>query len=84
MIRCDKTDLLVDQCAHCRRLLDPGDEARQQRKALISTGEWIEAKWRGKCVRCGEWFPEGAAIRPAEDRLGWIAECCGDDVDGAA
>lgn len=83
--RCEKHDLLPGQCAPCRGLLDPEEEAREERKTLIGSGSWTEAKWRGKCWACGEWFREGAAIRPVGDGhgSGWIAECCADE-DGAA
>ena len=83
--RCDNTDLLVDQCAHCRGLADPEEEARSDRKDLVTSGLWFDAKWPGKCWACGEWFREGAAIRPVDagHGSGWIADCCGDE-DGAA
>lgn len=82
--RCDLTDLLVDQCAHCRKLADPEEEARLHRTALVASGQWIRCVHKGKCVRCGEWFNEGAAIRRSDDDGGWIADCCSDGSGGAS
>ncbi|PWK81652.1 hypothetical protein C8D88_11663 [Lentzea atacamensis] len=76
--RCDRTDLLVEQCAHCRNLVSPEEEAARQRSALVASGKWLRAVHKGKCARCGEWFGEGSAItrRPS----GWISDCCADAV----
>lgn len=82
--RCEKTELLESQCAHCRGLLDPEAEALQHRATLMVTGEYFPAKYAGKCARCGDWFREGAAIRGAAGEPGWLAECCAEVVDGAA
>lgn len=82
--RCEKTDLLANQCAHCRGLLDPEAEIRQSRQALLSTANWFESKWAGKCARCGDWFREGSAIHRVQGYDGYVAECCADAEDGAA
>jgi hypothetical protein len=82
--RCDNTDLLVDQCAHCRNLVDPEEEMKRQRSALVASGRWLRAVHKGKCARCGEWFNEGAAIQRSVDDGGWIADCCSDAIGSDA
>lgn len=81
--RCDNTDLLVDQCAHCRKLVDPEEEMRRHRSALLASGEWMPSVYKGKCARCGEWFNAGAAIQRSDDNGGWISDCCADAVGAA-
>ena len=82
--RCDNTDLLISQCAHCRGLADIETQALLDRAALIATGQWFPARYAGKCTQCGERFGEGAAIGGfTVETGGWVAECCGDTEDGA-
>lgn len=82
--RCDLTDLLTDQCAHCKNLLDPVEEERKQRRGLLAAGIWRASDYPGKCAECGDWFSVGAAIRRSSDNSGWMGECCADSSDGAA
>lgn len=78
--RCERTELLVDQCAHCKGQQSIEEqasaEALEARARLIVTGQWFPAKYAGKCGRCGEPFPEGAAIRSDNNHPLWVAECC--------
>ena len=59
MYRCDWSDLLVRDCAHCRGLtLDD---------KLIDTpaerwGNHFEARYPGVCAECGGTFPAGQRI----------------------
>jgi hypothetical protein len=74
--RCDKTDLIETQCAHCRHDVDTHDQLLIERAALIGTGHWYPSKYPGICANCGEYFEANAAIRG--DPRGWVAECCAD------
>jgi hypothetical protein len=76
--RCEKTDLITSQCAHCTGHLDLDTQVHAERAALIASGRWFPSKYPGKCARCGDWFGEGAAIRGVDGQPGWIAECCAD------
>jgi hypothetical protein len=78
--RCERTDLYVSQCAHCRGHVDPFQHANRERAELLASGRWIGAQYRGKCSSCGEWFGEGAAIQRDSAGVGWVAECCAEAV----
>jgi hypothetical protein len=78
--RCERTELLVTDCAHCRgNDQTPNEQAAaerdQTRQRLASDPRWFPAQYPGKCERCGEWFQPGALIR-MDVSVGWIAECC--------
>jgi hypothetical protein len=66
--RCDITDLLVDQCAHCRKLPDPVPPAR--------AGPPITAAWPGRCANCKRPFDAGDRIRRLGDDGSYIGPCC--------
>jgi hypothetical protein len=70
--RCEVTELLPPECAHCRRIPDAPPAGRRGTTT-------IAAGFPGKCADCGDWFPEGAMITATPD--GWVADCCteGDD-----
>lgn len=71
--RCALTDLIKDQCAHCRRIPEP----TPRRIALTPR---IIAQWAGFCAGCGEEFASGEQIR-SDGAGGWLAGCCdGDDA----
>jgi len=79
--RCAVTDLLIEQCAHCRPSTrnasippDPFDEPFDGPDEKI--GPWFSARWPGECSECGEWFPVGEQIR-ADGESGYLAQCCG-------
>lgn len=69
--RCEVTELLADQCAHCRRIPDPGTEPEPRRDAVT-----ITAGYPGKCAVCGDAFPPGTTITADPDGRGWVADCC--------
>jgi hypothetical protein len=68
--RCAVTELLTEQCAHCRPAppVDVFDEPSPY-------GPWMQARWWGQCEGCGERYDAGDKIRA--DGCGWLAECCG-------
>lgn len=69
--RCPITELLVDQCAHCRPALpaDPFDTPAPQR------GSWFAAQYPGECSECGDPFDEGDIIR-ADGEGGYEMRYC--------
>lgn len=71
-VRCALTDLLVDQCAHCRGIPDP--EPLRLRPAF-------SAQYAGDCHVCGLAYPEGERIRAAtvDGETVYVAECCWED-----
>lgn len=77
--RCDLTDLLVDQCAHCKKQLSVEEEvaAERSQRAADVTG-WIEAQYPGACCRCGERIAIGDLITLSSPyrSVGWIGTCC--------
>lgn len=73
--RCDLTELLVTDCAHCRRLpeLDVREpEPRHQPDGY--GGPTVIAEYGGRCVDCGEPVRPGEPITLTED--GWVGQCC--------
>lgn len=75
MIRCDYSDLPVNQCAHCLGHQNPEQQAAADRTELLTRPCWIPAQYPGTCATCGEHFEPGTPIigSPAG---GWRAECC--------
>ncbi|WP_214103200.1 hypothetical protein [Acrocarpospora catenulata] len=67
--RCELTELIREQCAHCRPA--PPPEPRLY-------GRWFAAQFPGDCAGCGERFEEGDEIR-WDGEGGYLAECCGGD-----
>jgi hypothetical protein len=67
--RCDVTDLVRDQCAHCRRLPDP--------KPTRDVGIWLKARFGGRCVGCDYPIIPGEMIRASGD--GYCCTECGSD-----
>lgn len=74
--RCDLSELLVTDCAHCRKTQDPFAEPTRTHRGGGTMGPPITASYPGKCA-CGEWFNAGEPIR-ADGDGGWLARCCGD------
>lgn len=66
--RCAVTELLADQCAHCRPAAEPDGEPSD-------LGPWFPARYPGECAGCGSHFGEGDLIR-ADGQLGWLTACC--------
>lgn len=77
--RCDVTELLADQCAHCKGVSLP--ELDPQRRDMARPPVVITAGYPGRCAACGELFPPGVTIAGTPD--GWVANCCHEgDIDG--
>lgn len=81
--RCDLTELYVDQCAHCRRIVAETDYVERVDPVAdflagpqILMGPWFPAAYPGACNQCGCRFDEDDQIR-ADGEGGWVAECCG-------
>jgi hypothetical protein len=62
--RCELTDLLVEQCAHCRPV-EPKPE---------KVGPRIVAQYNGYCPECGDGIDQGDTIVRTDD--GWVHENC--------
>lgn len=75
--RCERTELLVDQCAcpEHRGGAVPDEQQAQLRARLLAKPHWFAARYAGTCDCCGERFLVGTAIRMDLQR-GWRAECC--------
>lgn len=71
--RCERTDLLVRDCAHCKKLPDP-------ERVKPAVGDWFDARFPGRCSRCQTDFDPGDEIR-ADGEGGYLAACCGEDED---
>lgn len=82
--RCDKTDLLKSQCAHCRPAAAPNIESSSltnfgELLAKSQQGRWFTANYDGDCSVCGEDFEQGDDIR-ADGSGGWQGRyCCAED-----
>lgn len=78
--RCSVTELLVEQCAHCRPpapAADPFDEPTPK------LGSSFEARYPGQCSDCGDRFDAGDEIR-SDLSGGYIcADCAEDQADEA-
>jgi hypothetical protein len=66
--RCAVTELLADQCAHCR----PAPVEEPDR-----LGPWFTSTYGGRCSGCDGRFDEFELIR-ADGGGGWLAQCCGE------
>lgn len=86
--RCTITELIKDQCAHCRGHLPPGKDIEAMRDTLLRQPGWIAARYPGTCCTCGERYEAGAAIMriiptstptPTGGRVRYMAECCAED-----
>jgi hypothetical protein len=69
--RCDITELLVTECAHCRKLPDLTAETPGE------LGPYFTAKWPGICSGCKEVVLAGNLIRADGTGTGYLGECCG-------
>jgi len=72
--RCSITELLTDQCAHCRPA-----PATDPVELLLAPklGPWFEARYDGgECANCGWRFSVGDQIR-ADGDGGWFCVDCG-------
>ena len=72
--RCDLTDLLADQCAHCL-----GHDTRPG--LVVRTGPLVVSRYRGTCAHCGDEYAAGEPI--AGTAAGWaLAEHTADTLEG--
>jgi hypothetical protein len=67
--RCEKTEMLVRDCSHCRGHDD------------FHEGDWpadppFPARYGGRCERCDHGFAEGDSIRRLQDEPGYIHNRC--------
>lgn len=75
MTRCEVTDLLVEQCAHCtvpHKPIPPDPFTAPASKL----GRWFTSEYPGECSGCGDRFDGGDRIR-SDGEGGWLAGCCG-------
>lgn len=75
--RCQLTELIATQCAHCRGDAGGDEELLAHRAQLLKRRAWRAATYPGECIGCGDWYLPSAAIR--RDGTGWLAECCAED-----
>ena len=69
--RCDLTDLLVAQCAHCCGHTLPTDQP-------ADLGPTFTARYAGICAGCGDQFDAGDQIR-ADGAGGYLCDDCGEE-----
>lgn len=70
--RCDLTDLLVDQCAHC---LGHEDQKLNERIGAVRIHQRMEAKYQGPCaLDCGGRIEVGDFIGRTD--AGWACPRC--------
>ena len=74
--RCPVTELLTDQCAHCRpAAAEPRSEDPFNDPA--GAGPAFEAAWPGRCDACDAPFEAGEVIRRLLGRRGgYVCEEC--------
>jgi hypothetical protein len=69
--RCERTELLVSQCSHCR-----GDEDLPgNRDALPPPSAWTTARYEGHCPECEGDIDVGDRIALCGDV--WVCGSCG-------
>jgi hypothetical protein len=80
--RCERTDLLVSQCAHCKGNTRTPEEQveyemsqRRERYAAEEMVGWVPASFPGICAACEEPLVQDALIHRLSD-VGWIGTCC--------
>lgn len=76
--RCEKTDLLVTDCAHCRGSLSIEDQIRAEHVEIAARPGWHTAIYPGACSVCRDPFAPGTPITRDADG-GWMAACCASD-----
>lgn len=71
--RCERTDLLVDQCGCAEHR--GGRTVEEQADADRTLGPAFTAQYDGRCAGCGTDFWPGETIR-GDGAGGWVAGCC--------
>jgi len=67
--RCDLTDLLVTDCAHCRGVKSVDEETKAERARLLATGRWVVAQY------ADGWNTSGS-IEEVQDALATLMRHC--------
>jgi hypothetical protein len=70
---CERSDLPMAWCSHCKGLDKPKPNYRPQHVPL---GPWETAAEPGECCRCGRAFRVRATVRWDFDDEGWIFNNC--------
>jgi hypothetical protein len=79
--RCELTELLVGQCAHCLKHKSIEEQAKAHPAALAGDPRWFPAQYPGACGHCGEPFTPGMLIRSLMPReIAWLASCCAEEA----
>lgn len=79
MTRCQVTELLVGQCAHCVAPSKPTPRDPFSAPAR-KPSRWFRSMYAGRCSVCEDPFGVGDRIR-SDDEGGYLAEqCCGDEA----
>lgn len=73
--RCEKTELPVDGCVHCRGHDRPAPERRGWGTLY---GPATAARYPSDCATCGGHYPAGTPIHRSPD--GWTADCCPEET----
>lgn len=79
MTRCEITELLVEQCDHCRQKAAPPARKKYTVKPGRAALQPLVARFAGRCVNCNASFEDGETIAPlyeGPDRVGWLGTCC--------
>jgi hypothetical protein len=76
--RCELTELLVDECAHCKRTPSIEEQVRAEHAEMAARSGWHTAIYPGACSSCREPFGVGTPITRDTDG-GWMAACCATD-----
>lgn len=66
-VRCDFTDMLSDQCAHCL-----GHLTRPAADVVETVGQSFPSRYPGRCAGCDGHIAEGDLIARAADRSGYV------------
>lgn len=72
--RCEKYELLVSQCSHCRGL-----DIKPKAVNPNTFVGYFPAKFPGNCAECDEPFTPPDMIQRNSKGLGWVGTCCGED-----
>lgn len=75
-VRCDLTELLVRDCAHCRG-------HREMPGGTGSFGRPFTAAHDGRCSSCDCGYYEGDRIRKDLERGGYAHDYCADEIEGS-
>jgi hypothetical protein len=70
--RCERTDLLTNQCAHCR-----GDDQQPTRDSRMRTSKPFEANYRSPCGGADDIEPGEQIVMYAGEA--WHVECAEED-----